>query len=270
MPGRRLSIEEREELSRGLVTGESLRSIAGRLGRPASTLSREVARNGGMAHYRAATAHQAAHARARRPKKHKLACHPHLAQAVETGLKKRWSPEQIANRLRLEHPAEPPWWVSHEAISQSSPSKAAEGFGPSSWQRFAQAALPAQEGTEPRPGQAWSHRRPGPHLRASRPDRGPSRPRPLQKAISSSAGPAAPRSPPWSSARPASSSSCTCRVIARPRPFATPCSARSPRFPRRCCARSPRPGQGDGHARRLQGGHRYPDLLLRAPPPLAA
>jgi IS30 family transposase len=101
VPGRRFSIEEREELSRGLVAKESLRSIAGRLGRPASTLSREVARNGGMARYRAARAHRAAHARARRPKEHKLARHRDLARAVEGGLETRWSPEQIANRLRL-------------------------------------------------------------------------------------------------------------------------------------------------------------------------
>jgi IS30 family transposase len=119
VPGRRFSIEEREELSRGLVAKESLRSIAGRLGRPASTLSREVARNGGMARDRAARAHRAAHARARRPKEHKLARHRDLARAVEGGLETRWSPEQIANRLRLEHPAEPYWWVSHEAIYQS-------------------------------------------------------------------------------------------------------------------------------------------------------
>jgi len=91
VPGRRLSIEEREELSRGLVAKESLRSIAGRLGRPASTLSREVARNGGMARYRAARAHRAAHARARRPKEHKLARHRDLARAVEGGLETRWS-----------------------------------------------------------------------------------------------------------------------------------------------------------------------------------
>jgi len=107
VPGRRLSIEEREELSRALVVNKSLRSIARRLGRPAFTLSREVARNGGMARYRAARAHRAAHARARRPKEHKLACHRDLARVVEGGLKKRWSPEQIANRLRLEHPTEP-------------------------------------------------------------------------------------------------------------------------------------------------------------------
>ena len=119
MPGTRLSIEEREELSRGLVTGESLRSIAARLGRPTSTLSREVARNGGRRRYRAARAHRSAHARARRPKKHRLARHPHLAAAVEAGLAKRWSPEQIASRLRMEHPEDPSWWVSHEAIYQS-------------------------------------------------------------------------------------------------------------------------------------------------------
>jgi IS30 family transposase len=86
---------------RGLVAKESLRSIAGRVGRPASTLSREVARNGGVARYRAARAHRAAHARARRPKEHKLARHRDLARAVEGGLETRWSPEQIANRLRL-------------------------------------------------------------------------------------------------------------------------------------------------------------------------
>jgi len=204
VPGRRLSIGEREELSLGLVAKESLRSIAGRLGRPAPTLSREVDHNGGMARYRAARAHRAAPARARRPKEHKLARHRDLARAVEGGLETRWSPEQIANRLRLEHPAEPYRWVSHEAIYQSLYVQGRGGLRAELVEALTKRPdLPAHEGTEPRPGNAWPHRRPGPHLRMSPRDRGPSCPRPLGGEISSSDGPAAPRSPPWSSTRPA-------------------------------------------------------------------
>jgi len=77
-----LSLSEREEISRGLSTKQSLRVIARKLGRAPSTISREVRRNGGRARYRATASDQAAWERALRPKMCKLACHPRLACAV--------------------------------------------------------------------------------------------------------------------------------------------------------------------------------------------
>ena len=119
MPGRRLCLEDREEISRGLSAGKRFAEIARQLGRPTSTVSREVIHNGGRRRYRAATAQRVACRRARRPKQHKLARDPVLAREVEKRLETRWSPEQIANRLRRDHPDDPRWWVSHEAIYQS-------------------------------------------------------------------------------------------------------------------------------------------------------
>jgi IS30 family transposase len=119
MPGRRLSVEEREEISRGLAAGVSFAAVGRRLGRPTSTVSREVKAHGGRGGYRAAQAQRAAHRAARRPKPRKLATDPCLGEVVEQRLRKRWSPQQIAGRLRLEHPDDPRWWVSHEAIYQS-------------------------------------------------------------------------------------------------------------------------------------------------------
>lgn len=111
-----LSVEEREEISRGLAAGESIRSIARGLGRPASTVCREINRNGGPSRYRAQAADRAADRRARRPKRSKLAADPLLRLLVTDKLAKRWSPEQIAGWLKLEHPNEPEMWVSHETI----------------------------------------------------------------------------------------------------------------------------------------------------------
>jgi IS30 family transposase len=112
----RLSLAEREELSRGLVAGEALREIARRVGRPVSTLSREVARNGGRSAYRACRAERAAARRARRPKPAKLAAHPRLRREVERRLLARWSPQQIAARLVYDYPDDPIMRVSHETI----------------------------------------------------------------------------------------------------------------------------------------------------------
>ena len=95
----RLSLADREELSRGLMAGESLRQIAARLGRAASTISREVAWNGHRDTYRAWRAEKTAARRARRPKREKLATHPRLCCEVERRLRERWSPQQIAARL---------------------------------------------------------------------------------------------------------------------------------------------------------------------------
>src|SRR5450759_5252953 len=96
----RLRASEREEISRGLRAGEPLRRIAARLGRAPSTVSREVARNGGRPGYRAWRATAAATDRARRPKVARLARSPRLRAEVERLLGLRWSPQQIAQRLR--------------------------------------------------------------------------------------------------------------------------------------------------------------------------
>ena len=112
----RLSLEEREEISRGLAAGLSLRAIAAGLGRSPSTVSREVAGNGGRRRYRAATANQLAWARATRPKACKLAQNPGLAGIVTEKLQRRWSPQQIAGWLKLTYPDDPGMHVSHESI----------------------------------------------------------------------------------------------------------------------------------------------------------
>ena len=112
----RLSTAEREEISRGLAAGESLRVIAGRLARAPSTVSREVARNGGRASYRACRADRAAVRNMRRPKVAKLAQCPRLREAVEAKLELRWSPQQIASWLVLEFPDDAEMRVSHETI----------------------------------------------------------------------------------------------------------------------------------------------------------
>src|SRR6476620_6275820 len=91
----RLSLAEREEISRGLAAGLSLRMIAAGLGRAPSTVSREVARNGGRRAYRACRADRAALRRACRPRVSKLLSCSRLRSVVEAKLELRWSPEQI-------------------------------------------------------------------------------------------------------------------------------------------------------------------------------
>ncbi|HEY9375506.1 MAG TPA: IS30 family transposase [Jiangellaceae bacterium] len=112
----RLSTTEREEISRGLAAGESLRVIAGRLARAPSTVSREVARNGGRPIYRACRADRAAVRNMRRPKVAKLTRCPRLREAVEAKLELHWSPQQIASWLVLEFPDDAEMRVSHETI----------------------------------------------------------------------------------------------------------------------------------------------------------
>ena len=114
----RLSLEEREEIRAGLVAGATFAQIGVRLGRSASTVSREVARNGGRRRYRAVAADGAAYRRAARPRVSKLAASPMLRARVEQMLIERWSPEQIAASLKIEFPDEPEMWVSHETIYQ--------------------------------------------------------------------------------------------------------------------------------------------------------
>jgi IS30 family transposase len=98
--GSAVEVAEREEISRGVAAGEPCRQIAARLGRAPSTVSRELARNGGRTCYRAQAADAAAFRRAQRPKPAKLALEPRLRAVVEAKLALRWSPEQIAGWLR--------------------------------------------------------------------------------------------------------------------------------------------------------------------------
>jgi IS30 family transposase len=107
---------EREEISRGVAAGEPCRQIAARLGRAPSTVSRELARNGGRGRYRAQAADAAAFGRAQRPKPAKLLLEPRLRAVVEAKLALRWSPQQIAGWLPLAYPQDPVMRVSHETI----------------------------------------------------------------------------------------------------------------------------------------------------------
>jgi transposase, IS30 family len=116
-PGR-LGLGEREEISRGLRAGESFAVIAGRLGRACSTVSREVAANGGRGGYRAWRAHLRAREQARRPKPGRLD-HGPLAGQVAEWLGKLYSPQQISGRLRIDFPGDLLMRVIHETIYQS-------------------------------------------------------------------------------------------------------------------------------------------------------
>ena len=111
-----LCSSEREEISRGIVSGESVRDIARRLARAPSTISREIDRNGGSAKYRAQAADLNAWDRARRPKICRLAMHPVLRHMVWGKLRDDWSPEQIAKWLVKTYPDDPSLHVSHETI----------------------------------------------------------------------------------------------------------------------------------------------------------
>jgi len=112
----RLSLAEREEISRGLAAGRSVRAIARAVGRAPSTVCREVVANGGRERYRACDADRWAVRRLRRPKPAKLAVCPRLREVVEGKLELRWSPQQIAAWLALAYPGEPEMRVSHETI----------------------------------------------------------------------------------------------------------------------------------------------------------
>ena len=120
LKGRCLSFSEREEIALGRAGGEKIRAIAVRLGRSPSTISRELDRNTvGAGGYRAMTAHALAYERASRPKPAKLATNLVLRAKVEQDLTRRYSPEQIAGRLRREFPDNTEMWVSTETIYQS-------------------------------------------------------------------------------------------------------------------------------------------------------
>lgn len=117
--GLRLSFAERERISRGVAAGESDRAIARELGRAPSTISRELVRCGGRERYRALAAERRSRERARRPKPTKLWRRPELCAAVEAGLERCWSPEQISARLRSDHPDDEEMRISHETIYRS-------------------------------------------------------------------------------------------------------------------------------------------------------
>ena len=116
---RSLRLAEREEISRGLAEGQSIRSVALRLGRAPSTVSREIKRNGGQSDYRATEADDAAWDRALRPKRCKLVENTDLARIVTDKLRLLWSPEQIAGWLKHTYPGDESRHVSHETIYRS-------------------------------------------------------------------------------------------------------------------------------------------------------
>ena len=114
-----LRLEEREEISRGIAAGQSIRQIAHGLGRAPSTVSREIRRNGGSQRYRANRADRSAWERARRPKPCRLALHRELRWRVAQKLALQWSPEQISGWLKREFPTDQEMQISHEAIYRS-------------------------------------------------------------------------------------------------------------------------------------------------------
>ena len=114
-----LSAAEREEISRGIARGASIRVISRLLDRAASTVSREIRRNGGPRFYRAARADRQAWRRSRRPRPCRLATRPTLRALVAEKLADKWSPQQIAGWLRVAFPRDPERHVSHETIYRS-------------------------------------------------------------------------------------------------------------------------------------------------------
>ncbi|MGH7581700.1 MAG: IS30 family transposase [Gemmatimonadales bacterium] len=116
---RRLSAAERETIFGALQRGRSCAAIAHQLQRAPSTISREVRANGGRERYRGRAAEYRAQHQAQRPKPSKLARSPALRAWVIAGLTRRWSPQQIAQRLRTTFPGDPTMQVSHETIYQS-------------------------------------------------------------------------------------------------------------------------------------------------------
>ena len=114
-----LSATEREEISRGLMAGHSIRGLARQLGRSPSTVSREIERNGGRDAYRAAAADNRAWECAERPKSCLLASNEPLRRLVADRLQQDWSPQQIAGWLKESHDNQPAMQISHETIYRS-------------------------------------------------------------------------------------------------------------------------------------------------------
>jgi transposase, IS30 family len=114
-----LCAQERETISRELSRGHSARRIGKQLGRHHSTLSNEINRHGGAAHYRAVAAQERYESLKARPKERKLVASSRLHDAVNEGLEQKWSPEQIRARLDEEYPDDPEMNVSHETMYQT-------------------------------------------------------------------------------------------------------------------------------------------------------
>jgi len=114
-----LTLTEREVISRGLTMQLSMRTMASQLGRSASTVSREIKRNGGYVTYRASVAEEAAWRRALRPKACMLTGRPYLVREVTRKLQRQWSPEQIAGWLKRRYPDDECYHVSHETLYKS-------------------------------------------------------------------------------------------------------------------------------------------------------
>src|SRR3954453_17294278 len=112
--GLRLSLRERESIGLLVAEGVSMRRIADQLGRSVSTVSREIARNGGRQRYRPLRAQLRAEREARRPQVSKLATRVRLRERVEADLRALYSPEQVAGRLRVDYPEDPEMQVHHE------------------------------------------------------------------------------------------------------------------------------------------------------------
>jgi IS30 family transposase len=120
LKGRCLTLAQREEIALGRARGDSIRAVAAIIGRSASTVSRELRRNAdGLGRYRATSAHALAYHRASRPKPAKLLTNLRLRSMVEADLAKKYSPEQIAGRLKVDFPDQPEMQVSTETIYQS-------------------------------------------------------------------------------------------------------------------------------------------------------
>jgi IS30 family transposase len=199
----RLSLAEREEISRGLAAGRSCGRSPGGLGRAPSTVCREVAANGGRGRYRACAADRRAVRLLRRPMPAKLARCPRLREVVERKLELRWSPQQIAAWLKISYPDDPEMRVSHETmyLSLFVQSKGALRKELARYLRRGRARRrPARAVGEQRPGPAARHR---PHLPAARRGQRPGRARALGRGTCCSAPDLAP-SPPWWSVRAAS------------------------------------------------------------------
>ena len=175
-----LSLDEREEISRGIAGGDSAREIARTLHRSHTTVAREINRCGGRRRYRAHAAEREARRRTRRPRPTKLELCPQLRRLVSEHLRKDHSPEQIAGWLKIQYPDNEAMRVSHETIyralyvqARGTLKRELTGHLRTRRQRrFARAAV--EQG--PEPGQ---DRRDGDDLRAPPGGRGPRRPRPL-------------------------------------------------------------------------------------------
>lgn len=117
---KRLAIQERENISRGLAQAKTVRAIAWEMNRSASTVSREIKRNSGKSGYRAFSANQRAKAAAasRREGKSKIAQREHLRRYVLEKLQEEWSPKEISTRIKMEYACDMTMRVSHEAIYQ--------------------------------------------------------------------------------------------------------------------------------------------------------